>query len=533
MKFASSASLLALMFLSVSSPSWAQAGGTTGLSGLRPVENPKLITMQQAFTMAGERSTDLRVAAAKLDESKAQVTKAWALLLPNIALNADYTFNFPEQTASFGSPEQSAQQALLFESIANLTAAQAAQVPDPVQRAAINEQAEALRKSARDIRNAEIPSFAILPAHVVQGNITAAMPLFNARSLPLLKNAYSGVEITRLSTRQAQSSLLWAVARTYTQAAATKELTLTMAQQVASAERQHTLIKQRFEQGYETSLSVERAELEVKKSQQQERQAKAGLRAAKAALAGIIGVVEDFDVEAPGAASPSAMTASFDELLQRAWDSRLDLRVQKELLAIADRGRTDAWMRFLPSFQLVTQGRYTTNTAGFANQPFTGAVIVQGSLPIFDGGQTIAAIEESNAKFAQEILKVRQLEESIERELRGTLDDLAVKEENAVTLNEVAELAQKTADNAEALYQEGVARQTDVSDARFGAFAAAVDAQRARLELENARLGLAYAVGELTSFIKADDVVPAPLAPEEVDAAMSAMDRVQSKGDGE
>jgi outer membrane protein TolC len=551
MKFLLPVSLVVMAQLASVASHAQSASGTTGLMGLRPTNDPKRITMAEAFRMAGERSTDLRIASARVDESKAQVTKAWALVLPNIALNADYTFNFPEQTASFGSPEQSAQQAQLFESIANLTAAQAAQVQDPVQRAAINEQAEALRKSARDIKNAEIPSFAILPAHVVTGNITAAMPLFNARSFPLLQNAYSAVEITRLSTRQAQAALLWAVARTYTQAVATQELTTTVAEQVESAQRQHTLIKTRFDQGYETSLAVERAELEVKKAQQQERQAKAGLRAAKAALASIIGVVEDFDVVAPAPTTLhggrggdelrsstlptptlTSSSASFDALLVRAWESRIDLRVQKELLAIADRGRTDAWMRFLPSFQLVTQGRYTTNTAGFTTLPFTGAVIVQGSLPIFDGGQTIAAIDESNAKFSQEILKVRQLEESIERELRGTLDDLALKEENAVTLQEVADLAKRTADNAEALYQEGVARQTDVSDARFGAFAAAVDAQRARLELENARLGLAYAVGELATLIDADDTIPAPLESAEVEAAIKTMDRVQSSDDG-
>ena len=135
----------------------------------------------------------------------------------------------------------------------------------------------------------------------------------------------------------------------------------------------------------------------------------------------------------------------------------------------------------------------------------------------------------ANARLNQEILRVRQLEETIERELRGSLDDIALKTENAVTLTEVAELAKKTANNAEELYAQGVARQDDVSDAQVGAFVAEVEAQRARLELENARLGLAYAVGELAMTIDAVDVAPAPLSNDEITNAEKAMDRVKSE----
>jgi len=63
-----------------------QSSSMTGLAGLRPVAQPQVLTLQEAFRMAGERSTDLRIAALKVDESKAQLTKAWALVLPNISL---------------------------------------------------------------------------------------------------------------------------------------------------------------------------------------------------------------------------------------------------------------------------------------------------------------------------------------------------------------------------------------------------------------------------------------------------------------
>ncbi|MDP2346044.1 MAG: TolC family protein [Deltaproteobacteria bacterium] len=506
-------------------PAFSQSG-TTGLSGLRAVEHPEVISLDDAFRRASERSTDLRVTQARLSESKANVTQAWASVLPNVSLKADYTYSFPEQEAQLGSPDQFTQQALLFDSIANITDASAAQNPDPVARRAAAEQAAALRQTAKDLRSSEVPSFVLSPAHQVGGNITFAMPLFNGRAFPLLQNAYSAVELTRLSSQQAKAAVLWGVARTYYAVAGTKQLVQTASEQVESTKRHLTTTQQRHELGYVTDLAVDRAVLEVKKAEQQERQARGGLRAAKAGLAGLLGIVDDFDVDAPPPVAALNESVPFEALLERARDARVDLRVQKQLLAIADRNKQDAWLRFLPSFQLIAQGRYTSNTAGLTSQPLTGAVIVQGTLPLYDGGQTFGAIDGADAKLTQELLRTRQLEENIERELRGTLDDLALKKENVTTTSEVAVLAKKTADNAEALYGEGAITQSDVTDARLGAFAASVEATRATLDLETARIGLAYSIGELASYIKSNDIEPAPLSDDEAAKARATLDRL-------
>lgn len=500
--------------------------GTTGIMGLRPVENPPLITLADAFALAANQSTDLRVAAAQLEASRANITKAWAVLLPNVSLGANYTFNYPEQSAAFGSEDQNAQQALLFNSIADITEQSAAMNPDPIAQRAAVERAAELRKAASDIARTEPMDITLAPAHVVDGNLTFAMPLFNGRAFPLLQNAYSGVELTRLAVQQAKNAVLWGTAQAYLQTVATKSFVAITDQQVASTKRHLGLAVQRHEQGLLTNLTLERADLEVRKAEQQARQARAGLRAAKAALAGMIGRTEDFDVEAPPPVEALEMSAAIDELLARAFAQRLDLRVQKASLAMADRSKTDAWLRFLPSFQLIAQGRYTTNTSGFSSNPLAGAVMVQGSLPIYDGGMTFGTIAEADAKLGAEMLRVRQLEETIERELRGTLDDLMLKQDNVVTTASLAELAHKQAQSAEELFAEGVVTETDVRDARLGQFAADVDATRARLDLETARLGLAYALGELATAINLEEKPLAPISEAEVEAARATMEKV-------
>jgi outer membrane protein TolC len=503
--------------------------GTTGRLGLRPVEHPPTITLPEAFALAASKSTDLRVAAAQVRAAEASITKAWAVLLPNISIGANYTFNAPEQTARFGSEEQLKQQALLFNSLGDLTAQSAALTPDPVQRQATLERAAELRAAADQLANQKVAEFIIQPAHVLDGNLTFAMPLFSGRALPLLQNAYGAVALTKLSTQQAKAAVLWGVAQAYLQAVATKNIVAIADEQVASARRHHALAEQRATQGMLTALAVERALLDVKKAEQQATQARGAQRMAKAALADLLGRVDDFDVETPAPLAGIDEAAGVDAMLARAWQQRLDLRVQKEAVAIAERTRTEAWTRLLPSVQLVAQGRYTTNTAGLITEPITGAVIVQASLPIFDGGMTIGTIREATARLDAEMLRVRQLEQTIDREIRGTLDDVALKQENVETSTAVADLAHKQSANAEELFAQGVATDNDVRDARLAHFAADVDAARARLDLQTSRLGLAYALGELASLVGVADVVPEDVAADEHDAARRTLARIPAQ----
>jgi outer membrane protein TolC len=96
----------------------------------------------------------------------------------------------------------------------------------------------------------------------------------------------------------------------------------------------------------------------------------------------------------------------------------------------------------------------------------------------------------------QEQLKIEQIQMGVEQEVRGGLDDVALKTQAVKTADRVAQLARAQQENAEALFEAGAATSVDVGDARLAAFAAEVDAARARFDLETARLSLANTLGE-------------------------------------
>jgi outer membrane protein len=475
------------------------AMGTTGAASLRPVGSPAVITLPDALARAAAQSIDLRIARARLDEASAGLTKAYALLLPNLSAGASYTFNYPEVEATFGDPDQLKQQALLFRSIADITDGSAAQNPDPIARRAAAERAEELRKAANQLDNTTLSPIVIQPRHQVDANLTLAMTLFNPRTLSVLPNVYGGIAISEMATEQARSAILYNVAKLYYQLVAASSVVDIATRQVDSAKARLVIAQNRASLGLLTPLALSQAELDVRKAEQQLRAAQNGLRSGKAALGGMLALVDDFSLATPPPQMAIEDQASnADALVARAFDQRLDVRVQREALAIADRTKLDAWLRLAPSLQLVAQGRYTSNVAGLVSVPVTGSVIVQGSWTIFDGGQTLGAMQEADAKIRQEVLRMEQTNQLIEREVRGSIDDLRFKKEAAGTALELAELAKEQANNADRLLAEGAITQTDASDAALGAFAAQVDAARAAFDVEVARLGLAYALGELS-----------------------------------
>jgi outer membrane protein len=180
-------------------------------------------------------------------------------------------------------------------------------------------------------------------------------------------------------------------------------------------------------------------------------------------------------------------------------------------------------MMFLPSVGLTAQGRWTSNTSGFVALPFTGAVILQASVPIYDGGTRYAALKESGSKIREELLKVRQLERKIAGQVRGNIADIAVKRQALITSRQSVELSQKTAENAANLYELGMATSLDVIDANLAVFLAEIDLARAELDLEQARLSLTYILGEMPM---PTDVTPAELTNEEIDLARERMDAI-------
>lgn len=522
---------------SAGSPGGAPSASPDALFGLRPSDAPATISLEDALQLAATQSFDLRIAREKVVQQELQVQKAWAMLLPNLNAGGNYTFNCigtegapflscDDQTISFASEEQLDQQKLLFSSLGEILRQVAGFEQDPARQAELGQRADQLFDTADEFERAkgDIQPIVVQPAHVVTGNLTLSMPLFNGRAWPLLQNAQTAVEAVDLAGNQARAALLFAVARAYYGAYTTRRMWQASREQLASAEAHRSAVTERVALNAASPLVLRRADLDVIRAEQGVRAAESAYRLAIGGLGNLIGVQTFFDVGEPPPQVAIESEHGVDQLLSLAYQARPDLRAQKLALTIADRNRVEAWMQFLPSFNLVAQGRATSNVNGFVATPFTGAVMVTASVPLYDGGTRYVNLKETASRIREELLRVRQLEYRIEGQVRGNVSDLSLKAQALGLAREAVAVAQQTRDQAQSLYDVGAATPLDVSDANLAVYFAEMDLLRAELDLQQARLGLAYTVG---AFPGALDVSANSLADDEAAQARARLMQVK------
>jgi len=472
------------------------AMGPDSLYGLIPVDEPPTLSLDQVFNEVARSNPDLRMAQEQLRQQEIGIKQAWSSLLPQISAGGSYTYGFPEQTMDFFDPEQSAQQALLYRSQADMVERSAVAIPDPTEQQAALAQAAALRDVADQMENAEGEPIVVSPAHQFGANLQVVVPLFNGRAIPLIQSAYDVADLTEISSQQARAALLFSAARLYYGAVSAQKLVEIAEGSVASAQQHLDSVQQRVELGELTPLTLQRAELDLVQAQQQLRVARSSMAQARGTLGNLMDRDEEFAIAAPPPVPAVEAEGAVEILIERALSARPELAARQTSLRLAERQQLDAWMRFAPSLSLVAQGNYTSNTSGFMSEPYSGTVSVQASIPIFDGGSRFAKLEEAESKIREASIDLSQTERSIRRQVRGNVADIEVKREALEASRRSLELSQASLASTVKVFELGEATSLDVIDARLVAFNSEVDLSRAELDLEQARLGLAYMLGE-------------------------------------
>lgn len=467
------------------------------LFGLRPASTKKQLTFQQALDLAADKSWDLRILEQRVEVQDALLQRAWSTVLPQLSANAAYVYNLPNQQVEFGSQEQLDQQALLFKSIGGLVGAQAAQAQDPAQQAALQAQSQKLLSAADEIAASEPQTIEITPTHLGNAGITLVVPLFSGGAIPGLMNAGEGLDVAKASAQQARASVVLGVARAYYGAWTAQRFVAIAEEQLTSTTAHRDLTKNQAEGGLITPLALQRAELDVVRAEQSLRAAQQTAGQARANLGLLIGLTDDFSLDAPPEVPAVEQTAAVDTLIERAKGARPDLQAQRKAVEIAERSVTASWLSYLPSVALQANGRGTTFTSDLAPEPFTASVSLQASIPLYDGGLRWSQVRENNARLTEEKLRLEQLEAKIESQVRGNADDIRVRGDALSASQKALALAKATQETATKLYELGTATNLDVIDANLGLFAAELDEARAQLDVAQGRLGLAYVIGEL------------------------------------
>jgi outer membrane protein TolC len=487
-------SLTVLLFLASSAA--GAVDDATAWRGLGSAANPPTITRADAVARARHASFSARRASAHADTVAAQEAEARALFLPTVALGADITMSGPEVKATLIDQDQIDAQALLLSSVGDLVDGAGAGNPDPAARAKAHAQAEALRQAGKDTRAGGPLEITLQPWLVGNASITASVPLFIPRAFPIGDAAAAGTRAARAAADATEAQVGFSAAALYEEARAAQELVAIAGQATATAQLRYDTLAKREEQGASSPLDVERANLDVLEAQRRERQARAGLARVKGALGALMDVDTDFALEPEDASANPPLAGDEAALVARALAARDDVRALRSVLGVADAGVNDAWARFLPSVRLLAQGKGTTNTGGFSPTPWSGALVLSASLPIFDAGESLAALDENERRRGEARLQLAELERTVASQVRGARSEIAERRDVVDASERAAATATRSRARVQALFEQGAVTATDVADAELREASARSEATRARLQEAQAELALAFFVGD-------------------------------------
>jgi outer membrane protein, multidrug efflux system len=473
-------SFLGLCCLVVAAPAWAQA--------------EDILPLDAAVREALVYSPQLKASQEKLVQAKSQLWQAYGLLLPFVTVQGNYTRADERISLDFGSG---------FADVFALAALncnvwdEGVMGPLPSLCTAVPEPAPAEGEESD-----EDSSRVIQELNNWDGSITVGMSLLNARTLPLIKNVYTGEDIAILQQTFAEEQLVFAVVQTYYGTSTAQAAVKLMQENLATAMRSLDFTEIRRKNGVALENERIRAALAVLQARNGLDRAQAGSDLALSSLAILIGRDSaDFIVEETPENPWAGIETAFPDgsRLER----RVDMRLLDKMSLLAERGVTDIWMKFVPTIGAAWNFSGSSNT-GFAGRNTQWRAMLTLNWSIFEGGMRLAELDIARSKVRETGYNKQAALLAARNEVQTAISGINMAQIDLATALEMSTLAQENLTLVEKQYKHGVAQQTVMLDAQTQVQSARIQTLQGNLRLALAQVSLAKAMGLISKTAFAD-----------------------------
>ncbi len=400
----------------------AQAGQATQTAPQAPLTaaGPTL-TLDDALREAQAKNLDLKVARARLEQSKELHWKAWSAYLPQVSAGGTYTHN------NFGDVN----------------------VPFPVFTA-----------DGAFVQNENI---LIQKQNQLAAQVQASQAIIAPQAWYAVAAARAGERLAEDSTENTRRDILFGVAQAYYGAAGQKQVVTIQERQLGIALDHEKDSRVRYEAGTTPKITLLRAEIDRSRAEQDLKRAQNAYLSAKVALATLLDRKDvGFEVVVPP--SPQLPAASPETLEEAAQRDRPDVKAAAEQVTVAERNRSGVFTRYLPTLGAFGKVQWT-NAAGFTGDETTWAVglalnwtILDGLLRESDLRESSGKVREAEAARASALLKARA-------DVRQAQLDLDSAVSNREKAKEQVALARENQRLVDVNYKAGAATYLEVSDA--------------------------------------------------------------------
>jgi outer membrane protein TolC len=450
-----------------------QASQQQALSRERPAPT---LTLEDALREGRARNFDLKVAQARLEQSKQLHARAWSAYLPQVTASGSLTHNdFSDVVVQL--PTGFA--------VRDCGAPGCTLGPTPLPPG-LPGTATTLDIVPTGLQNAVVAKQNQLAAQIQATQAIIALP------------AVYGIAAARASERlasdnaeQARQDILFSVAQAYYNAAGLKQVVEVNERQLAIAREHERDAKVRYDAGTAPKVTLLRAEIDRARAEQDLKRAQNSYLSAKVAVATLIDRPNpEFDVTVP----PAVQIPDNGSLEDRALRDRYDVRASQEQVTVAEKTREGTVSTYVPV--LGAFGRYQySNAAGFTGSTTTWAIGLQATWNIFDGGLREATLRDNQARVAE----AEAARESLVARAKSEVVTARLDLDSAVANREKAKEQQALAEENQRLvnvnYKAGAATYIEVSDANTALLTAELSQVSEGLNADLAALRLVKAAG--------------------------------------
>ncbi len=438
-----------------------------------PAPQGPVLSLDDALRETQAKNLDLRVAQARLDQSRELHWKAWSAFLPQVIAGATLTHNnLPDVT--FPLPTGYA--------IRDLGAPGAEQATPGLPGAATN---LALVPTAVD-------EVIIQKQNTLGAQIQLTQPLFAPGAWYGIAASRAAERLAADNTEGARRDIVFGTAQAYYGAAGMKQVVLVQERQLAIAQDHERDARVRYEAGSTPKVTLLRAEIDRARAEQDLKRAQNSYLSAKISLATLLDrKAAEFEVAVP----PSPELPRDDGALEdAAARDRPDVQAAGEALTVAQRNRAGVYTRYLPTLGAFGRAQYA-NTTGFSGQTTTWAVGLALNWTLLDGFVRESDLRETSARVREaEALQLGALSRARDEVRRGRLDlDSAVA--NREKAKEQLALARENQRLVDVNYRAGAATYLEVSDANTTLLAAELTQVSESLNADLSSLRLLKAAG--------------------------------------
>ncbi|MFN7989201.1 MAG: TolC family protein [Thermoanaerobaculia bacterium] len=349
-----------------------------------------------------------------------------------------------------------------------------------------------------------IPGTRILgPFSYSDGRITAALAVVDLAARARWNAAKAGIAVTEAAREKAENDVAAAVSSLYAALLDAEAQVKTRESTVALFEKLRDLAEDQRRAGVGTRLDTTRALVQLSREKQGLAAAREQRDVARLALLHAAGLDQGSEVVLTDALVVPAESPGVPEALDEARARRPELRLAGEKAAAADLFARAARAERLPVLGLTAQGGYGGNQLN--DLAWTRAVGAGVTVPLFTGGALKARIAEADVKRREvETEKIEALRQ-VEEEVRRALVSLETARSRVELAEENLRLSTEELEVAEDRFRNGVAASIEVDNAQTSYSAASEARVAAIARASQAGIDLARATGRIRDLVPRDE----------------------------